>query len=84
MAPMPVQGWFPGDFVVHLTMVDTDDTMDEVAAKIAVHSVNRRVAPRDLPMRVRWKGQVLPTDATPASTGIVALDCLEAFYQESL
>ncbi|MBI2692980.1 toluene-4-monooxygenase system B family protein [Mycobacterium nebraskense] len=83
MAPLPVQGWFPGDFVVHLTMVDSDDTMDAVAAKIAVHSVNRRVPAQDLPMRVRWKGQVLPTDATPASVGVEALDCLEAFYQGS-
>lgn len=83
MAPLPVQGWFPGDFVVHLTLVDSDDTMDAVAAKIATHSVNRRVARQDLPMRVRWKGQVLPATATPASVGVEALDCLEAFYQES-
>lgn len=82
MAPLPVQGHVPGDFVVHLALVDTDDTMDVVATKIAHHSVNRRVAPQSLPMRVRWKGQVLAVEATPASVGVEPLDSLEAFYQE--
>lgn len=82
MTPLPVQGFVPGDFVVHLALVDTDDTMDVVATKIADHSINRRVPSQDLPLRVRWKGQVLPVDATPASAGIGPLDSLEAFYGE--
>lgn len=82
MAPLPVQGYVPGDFVVHLALVDTDDTMDVVATKIAHHAVNRRVAAQSLPMRVRWKGQVLPLEATPASAGVEPLDSLEAFYEE--
>lgn len=44
MALFPIYGLFEGDFVPHLVAVDTDDTMDQVAAKIAVHSVGRRVA----------------------------------------
>lgn len=83
MTPLPVQGYVPGDFVVHLALVDTDDTMDVVAAKIADHSVNRRVPNQNLPMRVRWKGQVLASDATPATVGVEPLDCLEAFYSET-
>jgi toluene monooxygenase system protein B len=43
MALFPIYGVFEGDFVPHLVAVDTDDTMDQVAAKIAVHSVGRRV-----------------------------------------
>lgn len=43
MALFPIYGVFKGDFVPHLVAVDTDDTMDQVAAKIAVHSVGRRV-----------------------------------------
>ena len=44
MAPFPITGRFVGDFVPHLVAVDTDDTMDEVAVKVAVHSVGRRIA----------------------------------------
>ncbi len=43
MALFPIYGVFKGDFVPHLVAVDTDDTMDQVAAKIAVHSVGRRL-----------------------------------------
>ena len=44
MALFPITGRFVGDFVPHLVAVDTDDTMDQVADKVAVHSVGRRVA----------------------------------------
>ncbi|MFI5881498.1 toluene-4-monooxygenase system B family protein [Streptomyces sp. NPDC051554] len=44
MALFPIVGRLVGDFIPHLVAVDTDDTMDTVAAKVAVHSVGRRVA----------------------------------------
>lgn len=40
----PITGRFVGDFVPHLVAVDTDDTMDQVAKKVATHSVGHRVA----------------------------------------
>lgn len=80
MALLPVQGQVLGDFVLNLVPIDSDDTMDVVAAKIAHHSVNRRVALQDRPLQVRFNGQVLPQDATPASAGVGPLDYLEAFY----
>jgi hypothetical protein len=43
MALIPVYGRFVGDFTVHLVAVDTEDTIDEVATKIAVHTVGRRL-----------------------------------------
>lgn len=43
MALFPIYGVFKGDFVPHLVAVDTDDSMQQVAEKIAVHSVGRRV-----------------------------------------
>ena len=46
MALFPIYGVFQGDFVPHLVAVDTDDTMAQVADKIAVHSVGRRVPAR--------------------------------------
>lgn len=43
MAMFPITGRFVGDFVPHLVAVDTDDTMEQVAEKVATHSVGRRV-----------------------------------------
>lgn len=80
MALMPVQAQVEGDFVLNLVPIDSDDSMDVVAGKIAHHSVNRRVAAQDKPLRVRHNGHVLPQDATPASAGIAPLDFVEAFY----
>jgi hypothetical protein len=46
MALIPVYGRFVGDFTAHLVAVDTEDTIDEVALKIALHAVGRRVPER--------------------------------------
>jgi hypothetical protein len=43
MASLPIYGRFVGDFTAHLVAVDTDDTIDQVAAKIAAHAVGRRL-----------------------------------------
>ena len=55
MALFPIYGVFKGDFVPHLVAVDTDDTMNQVAEKIAVHSVGRRVprGPQGAAYRIR-------------------------------
>jgi Toluene-4-monooxygenase system protein B (TmoB) len=57
MALFPIYGVFQGDFVPHLVAVDTDDTMAQVAEKIAVHSVGRR-----LPARSGTKGYSVRID----------------------
>jgi toluene monooxygenase system protein B len=43
MATIPIYGRFIGDFTAHLVAVDTEDTIDEVAAKIARHVIGRRL-----------------------------------------
>ena len=43
MATIPIYGRFLGDFTPHLVAVDTEDTIDEVAAKIARHAIGRRL-----------------------------------------
>jgi toluene monooxygenase system protein B len=43
MAVFPIYGRFVGDFTAHLVSVDTEDTMNEVGAKIAAHAVGRRL-----------------------------------------
>jgi hypothetical protein len=61
MSLIPIYGRFVGDFTAHLVAVDTEDTMDEVAAKIAVHAVGRRLPePPDAKVfEVLAKGRVL-------------------------
>jgi toluene monooxygenase system protein B len=43
MVMVPIYGRFIGDFAAHLVAVDTEDTIADVAAKIAAHSVCRRL-----------------------------------------
>jgi Toluene-4-monooxygenase system protein B (TmoB) len=45
MALFPIIGRFVGDFVPHLVAIDTEDTFDQIAEKVAVHSVGRRLPP---------------------------------------
>jgi toluene monooxygenase system protein B len=80
MALFPVYGLFEGDFVPHLVAVDTDDTMNQVAEKIAVHSVGRRVPaePAARGYRIRVAGEEvaaeLPLAAVLARTGLKPLE----------
>lgn len=81
MAIVPIQSYFEGDFVLNMVPLNSDDTMDVVAEKMAFHSVNRRVKKQDRPMAVRFNGEVLPTTTTVSEAGIVQMDYVEAFYQ---
>jgi hypothetical protein len=69
MALFPITGRFVGDFVPHLVAVDTEDTMDEIAGKVAVHSVGRRIAqpPGHPGYEVLLAGQLLPGTTTLAA-----------------
>lgn len=65
MALFPIYGLFKGDFVPHLVAVDTDDRIEQVAEKVAVHSVGRRLPARPgRPYRVSVGQQPVPGDAT--------------------
>lgn len=65
MALFPIYGLFKGDFVPHLVAVDTEDRVDEVAKKVALHTVGRRLpAQPHQSLRVRVGDQVQPDDAT--------------------
>jgi hypothetical protein len=65
MALIPIYGRFVGDFAVHLVAVDTDDTIDDVAAKIAAHAVGRRLPaqPAAKGFEVMSDGRALPADS---------------------
>jgi toluene monooxygenase system protein B len=43
MAAFPIYGRFVGDFGALLVSVDTEDTMDEIGAKVAAHVIGRRL-----------------------------------------
>lgn len=80
MALFPIYGVFSGDFVPHLVAVDTDDLMQQVAEKIAVHTVGRRVPdrPGDKGYRIQIGEQLVsankPLSQVIAETGLKPLE----------
>jgi toluene monooxygenase system protein B len=83
MALFPLISNFQYDFVLQLLPVDTDNTMDEVAAAAAYHSVGRRVAPQpDKVVRVRRQGATdfFPRSAKLCETDIKPMESLEFIF----
>ena len=86
MALFPIHSNFERDFVVQLVPVDTEDTMDEVAAKCAHHSVNRRVQPQpDKILRVRHhqNGTIFPRDMKVADAGLRPTETLDILFMNN-
>ncbi|KAB2915531.1 MAG: toluene monooxygenase [Dechloromonas sp.] len=84
MALYPLTSNFEGDFVLQLLPVDTENTMDEVAAAAAVHSVGRRV--RDRPgciLRVRRQDaqEFFPRTMKVAESGLKPTETVEIIWQ---
>ena len=83
MALFPLISNFQYDFVLQLVPVDTENTMDQVAAAAAHHSVGRRVAPRPgKVVRVRRQGATAfyPRDARLCDTDIKPMEALEFIF----
>lgn len=86
MALFPLISNFQYDFVLQLVAVDTENTMDEVAAAAAHHSVGRRVAPQPgKVVRVRRQGDTdfFPRQARLAETGIKPMETVEFIFTEA-
>ena len=84
MAQFPLTSNFEGDFVLQLLPVDTENSMDEVAAAAAYHSVGRRV--KDRPghiLRVRRQGstEFLPRNMKVAEVGFKPTECIEIIWE---
>lgn len=64
MAQFPITGRFVGDFIPHLVAVDTEDTMDQIAEKVASLTLGHRLpVPDDPPgYDVVMDGEVLPPE----------------------
>jgi hypothetical protein len=63
MVMLPIYGRFVGDFTAHLVAVDNEDTIGEVAAKIAAHSIRRRLPAESMgSYEVLIDGRVIPAE----------------------
>ena len=85
MADFPINSNFEGDFVLQVVLVDTEDSMDEVAEKCAYHSVGRRVAPQpDKVMRVRNRETqvVYPRDMKVCDANLRATEALDVIFAD--
>ena len=85
MALFPLTSNFQGDFVLQLVAVDTENTMDEIAAAAAHHSVNRRVAARPgHVLRVRKQGsrEAFPRNMKLTEAGLKPMECVEIVWEE--
>lgn len=84
MALFPLTSNFEGDFVLQLVAVDTENTMDEVAAAAAVHSVDRRVRARPgCILRVRRQGadDCLPRTMKVSESGLKPTETVEIIWE---
>lgn len=84
MALFPISSKFEGDFVLKLVPVDTENTMDEVAAAAAVHSVGVHVP--DQPgkvIRARAEGasDPFPRDMRLADSGLEPTDTIDFYFE---
>lgn len=85
MADFPLHSNFQGDFVPVLVVVDTEDSMDEVAAKCAYHSVGKRVAPqpgRVLRVRRHRAVENLPRDLKVRDAGFRASETIDVVFAD--
>ena len=86
MALFPLNSNFQGDFVIQLLPVDTENTMDEIAAAAAHHSVGRRVRPQpDKVMRVRRHGsdEIFPRDMKLHESGLAPTETIDVIFADS-
>ena len=84
MALFPLTSNFEGDFVLQLVAVDSENTMDEVAAAAAVHSVDRRVRARPgCILRVRRQGaeSFLPRSMKVSESGLKPTETVEIIWE---
>ncbi len=79
MALFPLTGRYVGDHIPHLVAADTDDTMDELAAKVAHHSVGKKVPmPPGGPVYDVYIGERhIAADVTLGSLGLAPMDWVD-------
>ncbi len=86
MALFPISSKFEGDFVLKLVPVDTENTMDEVAAAAAVHSVGIHVPDQPgkvIRARAHGASEPFPRDMRLADTGLGPTDTIDFYFDEA-
>jgi toluene monooxygenase system protein B len=85
MALFPLSSNFERDFVLQLLAVDSENTMDEVAAAAAEHSINRRVRPQpDKILRVRQHstGKLFPRDMKVCESNLMPSETVDIIFAD--
>ena len=67
---IPINAKFGNDFVMHVVVITSADTMAEVAQKVAHHSIGRRVRSQPREMVVYYEGRAVASHTTAAEAGI--------------
>jgi Toluene-4-monooxygenase system protein B (TmoB) len=67
---IPLNAKFGDDFVMHVVVVTSADTMAEVAQKVARHSVGKRVMPKPRNLVVYYEGRAVAAHTTVTEAGI--------------
>ena len=67
---IPINAKFGDDFVMHVVVITSADTMAEVAQKVAHHSVGKRVSPQPRNMVVYYEGRAVAAHKTVTEAGI--------------
>jgi toluene monooxygenase system protein B len=85
MALFPLFSLFEDDFVVQVVPVDTEDNMDEVAKKCAVHSIDRRVRVKEGVLRVKRhsNGELFPRDMKVIEASLLPTETIDVIYMEN-
>ena len=84
MAQIPIVHNLYQEFVLYVSIVDTEHTMDEVCRTAAQLSIGfEKNQKPDAPLRVRKVGaeKPFPRDMTVAEAGITPMTSLELFYE---
>jgi toluene monooxygenase system protein B len=81
---IPVVSYFQGDIVPTVSLADELGSVEKLATECAVHSVGRRVPPRDQPIQVTFNGEVLDPRTRVSDAGIHPLDAIYLAYQRGV
>jgi Toluene-4-monooxygenase system protein B (TmoB) len=81
--PVPVIAVFGSDVVAQLVLLMSDDTVARSAAKVAHHSVGRRVRPREASLVLYHQGRMADPSTTVSQAGIVPGSFVYVDYNET-
>jgi Toluene-4-monooxygenase system protein B (TmoB) len=80
---VPIYGRFIGDFAAHLVAVDSEDTIADVAAKIAAHSIGRRLpAEAAGSYEVLIDGRVIPAEVRVSHLSLQPLHWIDVRWKQ--